>query len=31
MSISAAHTKQDLEQGTETIARVLRRYGVCQS
>ncbi len=31
MSISAAHTKQDLEKGTETIARVLRRYGLCQS
>ncbi len=29
MSISAAHTHEDLEEGAETIARVLRRYGVC--
>lgn len=31
MSISAAHTQQDLEQGAETIGRVLKRYGICQS
>ena len=31
MSISAAHSKQDLEQGADTIARVLKRYGICQS
>jgi glycine C-acetyltransferase len=31
MSISAAHTKQDLEQGADAIARVLTRYGICQS
>ena len=31
MSISAAHTKQDLEEGANTIARVLGRYGICQS
>ncbi len=29
MSISAAHTQEDLEEGAEKIARVLRRYGVC--
>jgi 8-amino-7-oxononanoate synthase len=29
MSISAAHTFEDLEEGAETIARVLRRYDVC--
>jgi glycine C-acetyltransferase len=29
MSISAAHTEQDLQEGAETIARVLRRYGIC--
>ncbi len=31
MSISAAHTEQDLEEGANTIARVLTRYGICQS
>ncbi len=31
MSISAAHTKHDLEEGANTIARVLGRYGICQS
>jgi glycine C-acetyltransferase len=31
MSISAAHTAQDLEEGADTIARVLRRYGICPS
>ncbi len=30
MSISAAHTAKDLEEGADTIARVLRRYGICQ-
>lgn len=29
MSISAAHTQQDLEEGATTIANVLRRYGLC--
>jgi 8-amino-7-oxononanoate synthase len=29
MSISAAHTKEDLEEGAETIVKVLRRYGIC--
>src|SRR5690606_4506520 len=29
MSISAAHTHQDLEQGAERIAGVLRDFGVC--
>jgi len=29
MSISAAHTTEDLEEGAATIARVLGRYGVC--
>ncbi len=29
MSISAAHTQQDLEEGAATITRVLRRYGIC--
>ena len=29
MSISAAHTEQDLSEGAEILARVLRRYGVC--
>jgi 8-amino-7-oxononanoate synthase len=29
MSISAAHTREDLEEGAEKIATVLRRYGVC--
>ena len=31
MSISAAHTKQDLEEGANTIARVLGRYSICPS
>jgi hypothetical protein len=30
MSISAAHTKEELEEGAAAIVRVLRRYGVCQ-
>jgi glycine C-acetyltransferase len=29
MSISAAHTHEDLEEGAEKIAKVLRRYEVC--
>ncbi len=29
MSISAAHSKEELEEGAATIARVLRRYGIC--
>ena len=29
MSISAAHSKRDLEEGAATIARVLQRYGIC--
>jgi glycine C-acetyltransferase len=31
MSISAAHTQEDLEEGATTIAKVLGRYGLCQS
>ncbi|MCG6954545.1 MAG: aminotransferase class I/II-fold pyridoxal phosphate-dependent enzyme [Gemmatimonadetes bacterium] len=30
MSISAAHTKEELEKGADAIIRVLRRYGICQ-
>jgi glycine C-acetyltransferase len=30
MSISAAHTPEDLEEGAAMIAKVLRRYGLCQ-
>jgi glycine C-acetyltransferase len=30
MSISAAHTKEELEKGADVIIRVLRRYGICQ-
>jgi glycine C-acetyltransferase len=30
MSISASHTKEDLEEGANAIIRVLRRYGICQ-
>jgi len=30
MSISAAHTPEDLKEGAQAIARVLRRYGLCQ-
>jgi 8-amino-7-oxononanoate synthase len=30
MSISAAHTEQDLSEGADIIAGVLREYGVCQ-
>ncbi|HET9949773.1 MAG TPA: aminotransferase class I/II-fold pyridoxal phosphate-dependent enzyme [Longimicrobiales bacterium] len=30
MSISAAHTQEDLREGAEIIATVLRRYGICQ-
>jgi 7-keto-8-aminopelargonate synthetase-like enzyme len=29
MSVSASHTEQDLKEGAETIARVLRKYGIC--
>lgn len=29
MSISASHTYEDLEQGADIIATVLRRYGIC--
>jgi len=29
MSISAAHTREDLEEGAEKIATVLRRYDIC--
>ncbi len=29
MSISAAHSREDLEQGARIIARVLERYGIC--
>lgn len=29
MSISAAHSQEELEEGADTIARVLRRYDVC--
>ena len=29
MSISAAHSREELEEGAETIGRVLRRYGIC--
>jgi len=31
MSISAAHTTADLEEGAATISRVLQRYGICPS
>ena len=30
MSISAAHTPEDLEEGATKIGKVLRRYGLCQ-
>jgi glycine C-acetyltransferase len=30
MSISAAHTKEDINEGADAIVRVLRRYGICQ-
>jgi len=29
MSISAAHSKEELEEGSAAIVRVLQRYGVC--
>ena len=29
MSISAAHSKEELEEGAATISRVLRRYEIC--
>ena len=29
MSVSAAHTKEDLQEGADKISRVLRRYGIC--
>jgi len=29
MSISAAHSKEELEEGAETIVNVLRRYDIC--
>ncbi|HSM60718.1 MAG TPA: aminotransferase class I/II-fold pyridoxal phosphate-dependent enzyme [Longimicrobiales bacterium] len=30
MSISAAHTEEDLDRGADIIVRVLRRFGICQ-
>ncbi len=30
MSISAAHTEEELDEGAEIIIRVLERYGICQ-
>jgi hypothetical protein len=30
MSISAAHTEDELERGAEIISGVLKRYGICQ-
>ena len=30
MSISAAHSREDLEQGAQRIAGVLREFGICQ-
>jgi glycine C-acetyltransferase len=30
MSISAAHTRQDLDEGAEIITRVLRRHGIIE-
>jgi 7-keto-8-aminopelargonate synthetase-like enzyme len=29
MSISAAHSREELEEGAEKIVNVLRRYEVC--
>jgi len=29
MSISAAHTKADMDEGAATISRVLQEYGIC--
>ena len=29
MSISAAHTSEDLEEGAAAIAKVMRKYGIC--
>jgi glycine C-acetyltransferase len=29
MSISAAHSREELEEGAATISRVLQRYGIC--
>jgi glycine C-acetyltransferase len=29
MSISAAHSKEELEEGAAVIVRVLQRYGIC--
>ncbi len=29
MSISAAHTSEDLEEGAAKIVKVLSRYGIC--
>jgi glycine C-acetyltransferase len=29
MSISAAHSREELDEGAATIARVLQRYGIC--
>jgi 7-keto-8-aminopelargonate synthetase-like enzyme len=31
MSISAAHTEDQLARGAEIIGRVLSRYGICKS
>jgi hypothetical protein len=30
MSISAAHTDEEMERGAEIIIGVLERYGVCR-
>jgi hypothetical protein len=30
MSISAAHSRADLEQGAQRIAGVLRDFGICR-
>jgi 7-keto-8-aminopelargonate synthetase-like enzyme len=30
MSISAAHTEEDMDKGVDIIVRVLKRYGVCR-
>ncbi|MDX1495730.1 MAG: hypothetical protein R3253_16795, partial [Longimicrobiales bacterium] len=29
MSISAAHSREELEEGAEKIVKVLRRYDIC--
>ncbi|HKJ03812.1 MAG TPA: hypothetical protein VJ997_15200, partial [Longimicrobiales bacterium] len=30
MSISAAHSEEDLAKGADIIIRVLKRYGICR-